>query len=80
MQFLPSTWQAYGSGDIMSPHDSIVAAARYLRAAGAPHNYQRAVLAYNHDSDYVAAVEQFAAALRSGSLWLQRLYYWSTYG
>ena len=64
----------------MSAHDSILAAARYLRAAGAPQNYQRALLAYNHDSDYVAAVERFAAALRASHLWLPRLYYWSTYG
>ena len=80
MQFLPATWQVYGAGDIMSPHDSILAAAHYMKVGGAPGNYQRALLAYNHDADYVAAVEHFAAALRSDSLWLSRLYYWSTYG
>ena len=80
MQFLPSTWRAYGSGDIMSSHDSIMAAAYYLNVHGALTNYQRALFAYNHDSDYVAAVAGFAAALRSDSLWLSRLYYWSTYG
>jgi membrane-bound lytic murein transglycosylase B len=80
MQFLPSTWRMYGAGDIMSPRDSIMAAARYLNVQGAPTNYQRAVLAYNRDSDYVAAIEHFAAAVRSDPLWLSRLYYWSTYG
>jgi membrane-bound lytic murein transglycosylase B len=80
MQFLPSTWQVYGAGDIMSPHDSILAAAHYLKVGGAPGDYQRALLAYNHDANYVAAVEHFAAALRSDPLWLSRLYYWSTYG
>jgi len=80
MQFLPSTWRIYGSGDIMSSHDSILAAANYLTLKGAPTNYQRALLAYNHDTNYVAAVDHFAAALRSDPLWLPRLYYWSTYG
>jgi membrane-bound lytic murein transglycosylase B len=80
MQFLPSTWQAYGTGDIMSSHDSILAAARYLTAAGAPEDYRRAVLAYNHDANYAAAVEHLSAALRRDPLWLPRLYYWSTFG
>jgi membrane-bound lytic murein transglycosylase B len=80
MQFLPSTWQTYGAGDIMNPRDSITAAAYYLSAQGAPENYERALLAYNHDAEYVAAVEHFAAALGSDSLWLSRLYYWSTFG
>ena len=34
MQFIPSTWAAYGKGDINDPHDSILAAARYLAANG----------------------------------------------
>ena len=80
MQFLPSTWRAYGEGDIMDPQDSILAAARYLNVQGAPANYPRALLAYNHDTDYVAAIEHFAAAIRRDPLWLSRLYYWSTYG
>jgi membrane-bound lytic murein transglycosylase B len=80
MQFLPSTWQVYGAGDIMGSQDSITAAAHYLTVRGAPQNYQRALFAYNHDEDYVAAVQHFASALRSDPLWLPRLYYWSTYG
>ena len=48
--------------------------------AGAPEDYRRAVLAYNHDANYAAAVEHLSAALRSGPLWLLRLYYWSTFG
>lgn len=80
MQFLPSTWRVYGSGDIMNPHDSIFAAARYLSRLGAPANYDRAILGYNRSNDYLSAVKHFAAALRSDERWLQRLYYWSTYG
>ncbi len=81
MQFLPSTWHEFGQGgDIMSPHDSILAAARFLRDAGAPENYDQAVYRYNHDADYVTAVDHLAAAIRADQLWLTRLYYWNTYG
>ena len=38
MQFMPGTWASYGVGDIMSPRDSIDAAARYLKAMGGPGN------------------------------------------
>ncbi len=34
MQFMPATWQSYGRGNIRDPRDAILAAARYLRAAG----------------------------------------------
>ncbi|MBJ7612310.1 lytic transglycosylase domain-containing protein [Candidatus Dormiibacter inghamiae] len=81
MQFLPSTWQEVGQGgDIMSSRDSIVAAARYLLRAGAPANMDRAILAYNHDNDYLAAISGYAEALRSDPGWLEKLYYWNTYG
>lgn len=81
MQFLPSTWLQYGGGgDIMSPHDSILAASRLLARNGAPADYDRAIFSYNHDRDYVAAVESYAAAMRTDPAWLTRLYYWSTYG
>jgi membrane-bound lytic murein transglycosylase B len=36
MQFIPSTWAAYGSGNVHNPRDAIFAAARYLVANGAP--------------------------------------------
>jgi membrane-bound lytic murein transglycosylase B len=81
MQFLPATWQEYGAGgDVMSPHDSIEAAATFLRRNGAPADYGRALLHYNRDTDYVAAVQAFAAAMRTEPSWLNRLYCWSTYG
>ena len=34
MQFMPSTWASYGRGDVHDPHAAILAAARFLRAAG----------------------------------------------
>ena len=81
MQFLPSTWAQYGGGgDVMDPHDAIEGAATFLRRNGAPADYDRALLHYNPDTDYAAAVQGFAAAMRADPTWLNRLYCWSTYG
>jgi murein DD-endopeptidase MepM/ murein hydrolase activator NlpD len=67
MQFLPSTWRIYGvdvhhSGraDPFDPADAIYAAARYLRASGAPGDWHRAVLAYNPAEWYYQQVAQRA--------------------
>ena len=79
MQFMPSTWDNYGDGgDVMSPRDSIYAAARYLVNYGAPADMARAIWHYNHDSDYVAAVSLFASVMRRDQTWLTRIYVWST--
>ena len=44
MQFLPSTFADYGGdGDILSPHDSIMAAGRYLAANGFAEDHDRAL-------------------------------------
>ncbi len=81
MQFLPDTFREYGrGGNIMSPHDSIRAAALLLARNGAPSDYDRAILRYNYSQDYLTAVKGYAAAMRSDPLWLTRFYYWSTYG
>ncbi|GAC1508097.1 MAG: hypothetical protein NVS1B3_09060 [Candidatus Dormibacteraceae bacterium] len=81
MQFLPSTWANYGQGgNIMDPHDSIQAAARYLVHYGAPYNMRVAIWHYNLDYDYVDSVESFARAYRTDPGWLDRMYYWNTYG
>jgi len=63
MQFMPATWIQYGvdalnSGyaDPYNPVDAIFAAARYLRAAGAATDLNRAILAYNHSDEYVKSV------------------------
>jgi hypothetical protein len=64
MQFLPSTWRAYGVDadgdgrrDMADPDDAIHAAARYLRASGAPRDWYRAIFAYNHADWYVQKVQ-----------------------
>ena len=60
MQFIPSTWDAYGRGDINDPHDSIIAAARYLSASGAPERMRAALYAYNRSYEYVHAIRTYA--------------------
>ena len=74
MQFLASTWAVYGVDgdgdgriDRWDPADAIFGAARYLRASGAPADYQKAILAYNHAGWYVAEVEHWAALYRGPS-------------
>ena len=63
MQFLPSTWQAYGvdankdgKKDPYNPVDAIFAAARYLNAAGYEESVRQAIFAYNHADWYVDSV------------------------
>jgi len=64
MQFMPSTWASYGRGDIHDPHASILAAARFLRAAGAPGDERAALYRYNPSAAYVDAVERYAGRIR----------------
>ena len=65
MQFIPSTWRAYGlGGDVQDPHDAILGAANYLRASGAPRDYRRALYAYNHSTLYVDAVLRYANQMK----------------
>ena len=71
MQFLPSTWAAYGvdadgrgSANPYDPIDAIFAAARYLHAAGAERNLTGAIFAYNHATWYVNSVVLRATLLR----------------
>ena len=63
MQFIPSSWKAYGVDanddgrkDPYNPVDAIFAAARYLKAAGAKDDIRGAVFSYNHATWYVDSV------------------------
>ena len=76
MQFLPATWRAYGHGDIEDRGDAIGAAARLLRANGAPASLDRALYAYNHSADYVRAVNAFAHRMDTTFL---TYYAWQVY-
>jgi membrane-bound lytic murein transglycosylase B len=64
MQFLPSTWRAYGlGGDVHDPRDAILGAANYLRESGAPGNLRRALYAYNRSTLYVDAVLAYSRVM-----------------
>ena len=69
MQFLPSSWQAFGvdangdgKKDPYNPVDAICAAASYLEIAGAKKNLYDAIFAYNHADWYVQEVLLYARA------------------
>jgi hypothetical protein len=77
MQFIPSTWKIYGrGGNVQDPHDAILAAARLLRANGAPGRYGRALYAYNPSRLYVAAVIHYAKLIARERYALYFLYVW----
>jgi hypothetical protein len=66
-----NAWATYGidgdddgDRDVYDPADAIPAAARYLRASGAPGDYRRAIFAYNHADWYVARVLEWATRYR----------------
>jgi soluble lytic murein transglycosylase-like protein len=79
MQFMPATWASYGSGDINNDHDSILAAARYLKAAGAPGNMQKALFAYNHSQAYVNALVLYAEAMKADPAAYRGYHGWQVY-
>ncbi len=73
MQFLPSSWEAFGvdgdgdgAKDPYDPWDAIFAAARLLRASGAPGDWHGAIFAYNHAEWYVAHVLADAKKFSAG--------------
>jgi membrane-bound lytic murein transglycosylase B len=77
MQFMPSSWRAYGlGGDIRDPHDAILAAANLLHQAGAPADYRRALYSYNPSNLYVDAVRRYAAVVGRDPEALYVLYSW----
>ncbi|MDQ2630383.1 MAG: lytic murein transglycosylase [Actinomycetota bacterium] len=69
MQFLPSSWEAFGVDangdgrkDPYNPVDAICAAANYLKIAGAKDDLYQAIFAYNHADWYVQEVLLYARA------------------
>jgi len=80
MQFLPSTFAKYGDGgDIVSPHDSIMAAGRFLAANGFADDHGHAIFGYNHSGHYVSAVDDYAAVLASDPGAFAGYYRWDVY-
>ncbi|HVL27027.1 MAG TPA: lytic transglycosylase domain-containing protein, partial [Acidimicrobiales bacterium] len=80
MQFIPSTWAAYGQGgDVNSYHDSIHAAARLLRANGAPADMANALFRYNPSNRYVRGVSAYADQMKSDERAYLGYYHWQVY-
>ncbi len=79
MQFMPATWDAYGKGNINDPHDSIMAAGRYLQARGAPGDMRSALYSYNPSSYYVTAIQSYARAIKSHPDDFYVYYYWQVF-
>lgn len=80
MQFLPSTFAAYGEGgDIYAPRDAILAAGRYLAANGFVGDPDHALFRYNNSDDYVAAVKDYAAVLAADPAALTGYHRWEVY-
>jgi membrane-bound lytic murein transglycosylase B len=80
MQFLPATWRRYGAGgDINATGDAVLAAARLLRANGAPADMARALYAYNPSRRYVRAVTAYAEQMRADPRAFLGYYHWQVY-
>jgi len=79
MQFMPTTWDEVGEGDVFDPHDAIVAAARYLVRRGGPDDMPKALWGYNNSDEYVASVSTYAQILREDPDAFLGLYHWQIY-
>ena len=80
MQFLPSTFAAYGDGgDVHSLHDSIIAAGRFLAANCFANDRDHAIFGYNHSGHYVGAVDDYAAVIASDPAAFAGYYRWDIY-
>ena len=80
MQFIPTTWDIYGrGGDITSNRDAIFAAARYLKATGAPADMARALRAYNNSARYVRAVTAYAKEMQADERAYLGYHAWQVY-
>ena len=77
MQFLPTTWDIYGEGgDITDPRDAIFAAARLLRANGAPGDMAEALWHYNPSDSYVGAVTRYAQQIQRSPTAYRGYWHW----
>jgi membrane-bound lytic murein transglycosylase B len=80
MQFLPSTWAAYGmGGDIRDDRDAILGAANYLKASGAPQDMAKALFAYNRSERYVRAITVYAERMKADPLAYRAYWGWQVY-
>ncbi|MBV8195688.1 MAG: lytic transglycosylase domain-containing protein [Candidatus Dormibacteraeota bacterium] len=77
MQFEPATWDEYGNGgDVNNPADAIPAAARCLKAHGAPGDMRGAIYGYNPTDLYVDAITRYAAQMQASMAAFDAYYAW----
>jgi membrane-bound lytic murein transglycosylase B len=80
MQFMPSSWRAYGmGGNVHDPHDAILGAANHLRASGARRDLRRALYAYNPSRYYVDAILRYAREIKVDVDNFYDFYAWQVY-
>jgi hypothetical protein len=80
MQFIPSTWAAYGlGGDVRDDHDAVLGAANYLSANGAPSDDRNALFHYNPVPAYVTAVTRYAKAMERDPDLFYAYYNWQVF-
>lgn len=79
MQFLPSTWEVYGRGDIGDDRDAILAAGRLLADTGGPDDMRRALHAYNPSDRYVRAVDAYARVMLADERAYAGYHAWQVY-
>ncbi|MSO78514.1 MAG: lytic transglycosylase domain-containing protein [Acidimicrobiia bacterium] len=79
MQFIQSTWDAFGQGDINSNHDAIIAAAHYLQSNDAATDIDNALFRYNNDERYVAAIKAYASVMAADPGAYDGYYHWQVF-
>jgi hypothetical protein len=80
MQFLPSTWAAYGlGGDVHDEREAVLGAANYLRASGAPKHTREALHHYNPVGAYVKAVSLYAKVMQHDPTAYYAYYNWQVF-
>lgn len=80
MQFLPSTWAAYGAGgDIEDTRDAIFGAARYLAANNGATDIGNALFRYNNSQRYVRAVTLYAELIAEHPRAFLGFYHWGVW-
>ncbi len=80
MQFIPSTWSAYGmGGDVHDTHDAILGAANYLHASGAPLDERGALYHYNPVNAYANAVMRYTRQMTIDPRSFYAYYNWQVF-
>jgi Transglycosylase SLT domain len=80
MQFIPTTWDAYGlGGNVHEERDAVLGAANYLSASGSPANDRAALFHYNPVPAYVTAVTAYARAMSRDRDLFYAYYNWQVF-